>query len=185
MRLDYYQLKQDFQRILSQVNEEEVKKWLEEDEKRIEEVPRRNGKTTRLLDIALDKLLEEKVISIGKEICEYGAPRRYATFVDSTPKDFERKLLKLCEQLGLNVKRDAYNNIYLMDKQLVENLNMSLLKDKNFKHKGYLEFFEYTQTLDYLHKYISSIDISRTPFTYVEHGIPLKAYNLEYIKIIK
>lgn len=185
MSLDYYQLKQDFKRILSQVNEEEVKKWLEEDEKRLEEVPRRNGKTERLLQIALDKLLEEKVISIGKEICEYGAPRRYATFVDSAPKDFERRLLKLCKQLGLNVKTDAYHNIYLMDKQLVENLNISLLKDENFKHKEYLEFFEYTQTLDYLHKYISSIDINRTPFMYVEYGIPLKVHNLEYIKIVK
>lgn len=185
MRLDYKQLKKDFKRILSQVNKEEIKKWLEEDENRIEKTSRRNGKTERLLQVALDKLMSEKVISIGKEVCEYGAPRTYATFVDRDPKDFERRLLKLCKQLRLNVKRDAYNNIYLMDKQLVENLNTSLLKDENFKHKGCLEFFEYSETLDYLHKYISSIDISRTPLTYVEYGIPLKVYNLEYIKIVK
>lgn len=177
MRLDYKELKKDFKRILSQVSEEEIRKWLEEDELRLE-VERRTGKTERLLEIGLNKLKENKVIIVKKTPCEFGTPNNYASFVDKRPKDFVRRLSWKISENDMFVRHHD-GVFYYLDPTVISEFEKVFFE----KHSPD-DFVELRNSLLYLHEYASYVGESDN-FTYIEDGVEIKSKFVEYFKIIK
>lgn len=180
MRLDYKELKKDFKRILSQVNKEEIIKWLEEDELRLE-VKRRTEKTERLLEIALDKLKENKVIIIREAPCEFGTPNSHASFVDKCPKDFVRRLSRKISENDMFVRHHD-GVFYYLDPTVISEFEKVFFE----KHSpdDFVGAIELRNSLLYLHEYASYVGESDN-FTYIEDGVEIKSKFVEYFKIIK
>lgn len=178
--MDYNELKRQFKLILHYVSKDEIRRWLEEDEKRVE-VERRIGKTERLLDIAIDKLMNNKVISVRKTPCEYGTPSNCASFVDKNPKDFIVRLGKKASEYGMFVK--CYNHTYFyLDTSIIKDFEKNFFK--KFPPKDFVDVVELRSSILYLQEYSSYVGIN-DPFTYIEDGVDFKATCMDYIKIVK
>lgn len=170
----------DYNELKHIVSKEEILKWLEMDEKRVE-VERRTGKTERLLDIAIDKLKNNKVIALRPSVCEYGSPNNFPSFVDNNPKNFIKRFRDKIRENNMLVKSHNYT-FYFIDSNILNDFEKEFFK--RYPPKDFIDAFELRNSSLYLHEYGSYIG-KKDPNTYVENGVDFKCSCMDYIKIIK
>lgn len=189
--MDYNELKSQFKLILHYVSKDEIRRWLEEDEKRVE-VERRTGKTERLLDIAVDKAKEFGIIYILNNLQSYGAPYNWPAFLDKNPKDFLRKF---CKKFGNNSYHDEYilkifstGTVYVLKRSLLKDYEKWLFLNNKVPawcKENVLLFSNYRDDEMYAIDYLNFIDSKAEHTIYIEDGVDFKATCMDYIKIVK